>query len=91
MQYCAGTSLDKYLKSRKNDFIKGQFPYRWLNNFTKLYDKEIPTYKFFEKSKTTIDDYNKLNDIWKQENMINMFDYLKYDNNLDVKPLIQAI
>ena len=43
MQYCpAGVSFDKYLKSRKTDFIKGHFPHRWLNNYNKLNDKCIP-------------------------------------------------
>ena len=92
MQYCpVGTSLDKYLKSRKTDFIKGHFPYRWLTSYNKLSDTQLPSYKFFENTKTTTEEYEKLNIIWKQENMTSMFDYLKYYNNLDVKPLIQAI
>ena len=87
----AGTSLDKYLKSRETDMIKGHFPYKWLTSFNKLYEKQLPTYKYFEKTKTTIDEYEQLSSIWKNENMTNMFDYLKYYNNLDVKPLIQAV
>ena len=92
MQYCpAGISLDKYLKSRKTDFIKGHFPYRWLTSYNKLFDKELPEYKYFEVTKTSIEEYNNLKNIWENENMTNMFDYLKYHNNLDVKLLIQAI
>ena len=29
----AGTSLDKYLKSRETDMVKGNFPHRWLIKF----------------------------------------------------------
>ena len=92
MLYCpAGTSLDKYLKSRKTGFTKGHFPYRWLTSYNKLFDKQLPEYKYFEKTKTSLEEYEKLSSIWKNENMKSMFDYLRYYNNLDVKPLIQAI
>ena len=87
----ARTSLDKCLKSRETDMIKGHFPYKWLTRYNKLYEEQLPVYKYFESSKTSLEEYEKLNDIWKKENMKNMFDYLKYYNNLDVKPLIQAI
>ena len=30
-------------------------------------------------------------DVWKDNNMTNMFDYLRYYNNLDVVPLVEAI
>ena len=86
-----GTSLDKYLKSRETDMIKGHFPYKWLTSYNKLYESKLPDYKFFESDKTTIEEYEKLKNIWTKEKIINMFDYLKYYNNLDVKPLIQAI
>ena len=70
---------------------KGHFPYRWLTSYDKLSLTGLPAYTYFESSKTTTEEYGTLNDIWKSENMLNMFDYLKYYNNLDVKPLIQAI
>ena len=73
----AGTSLDKCLKSRETDMIKGHFPYKWLTRYNKLYEEQLPVYKYFESSKTSLEEYEKLNDIWKKENMKNMFDYLK--------------
>ena len=92
MMYCpAGTSLDKYLKSRETDMKKGHFPYRWLTSYDKLTCDDLPEYKFFESSKTTPEEYESIKGVWKSENIVNMFDYLKYYNNLDVKPLIQAI
>ena len=87
----AGTSLDKYLKSRETDMIKGHFPYRWLTSFNKLNEKQLPPYKYFERTKTSEDEYKTLHTLWVKENMSNMFDYLKYYNNLDVIPLIQGI
>ena len=87
----AGTSLDKYLKSRETDMVKGHFPYRWLTSFNKLNEKQIPPYKYFEKTKTTEDEYKNLQSLCIKENMNTMFDYLKYYNNPDVIPLIQGI
>ena len=92
MMYCAaGTSLNKYLKSRKTDCTKGHFPYKWLTSYEKLYEKDIPAYKYFEKTKTTEEDYENIKKVWIDEGMNNMFDYLRYYNDLDVKPLVQAI
>ena len=62
-----------------------------VNKLQKLFEEQLPEYKYFEKTKTTFEDYNKIFETWKKENMRNMFDYLKFYNNLDVKPLIQAI
>ena len=92
MFYCpAGTSLDKFIKSRECQLTKGHFPYSWLTSFNKLNDKELPEYKYFDKTKTTADEYNNLSKIWKDNNMTSMFDYLKYYNNLDVIPFVEAI
>ena len=44
-------SLDKYLKSRETDMIKDHFPYRWLTSFNKLNEKQLPPYKYFERTK----------------------------------------
>ena len=90
--YCSGSpSLSDYLKSREKDCRKGHFPYNWLKNYNQLYDKCLPEYNFFEKSKTSLEEYNDIHKVWEKENMGNMFDYLRYYNNLDVKPLVQAI
>ena len=92
IQYCSGSpSLDAYLKSRKTNAIKGHFPYKWLTRYNKLYENTLPEYKYFESNKTTKEEYDKLFDIWKGNNMTNMFDYLRYYNNLDVVPLVEAI
>ena len=67
MAYCPqGTSLDKYLKSRKTDFIKGHFPYRWLTSYNKLFANKIPDYEYFEITKTTAEDYEQLKTIWQK-------------------------
>ncbi len=90
--YTAGNpSLDKYLKSRKTECSKGHFPYRWLTSYNKLFETKIPPYNYVEANKTSKTEYNTLTTIWEQMNMTNMFDYLKYYNNLDVKPLVEAI
>ena len=92
IQYCSGSpSLDAYLKSRKTNAIKGHFPYKWLTRYNKLYENTLPEYKYFESNKTTKEEYDKLFDVWKDNNMTNMFDYLRYYNNLDVVPLVEAI
>ena len=71
--------------------IKGHFPYRWLTSFNKLNEKQLPPYKYFERTKTSEDEYKSIHTLWVKENMSDMFDYLKYYNNLDVIPLIQGI
>ena len=62
-----------------------------LTSYNKLYEKSLPDYKYFESHKTSKEEYDTLQGIWEKENMKNMFDYLKYYNNLDVSPLIEAI
>ena len=56
----AGTSLDKYLKSREPDMVKGHFPYWWLTSFNKLNEKQLPPYKHIERTRTTEDEYKTL-------------------------------
>ncbi len=79
----AGTSLDIYLKSRETDMTKGHFPYKWLTSFNKLHEKELPPYKYFENTKTSEKEYEEVKQIWEKEKFKNMFEYLKYYNNLD--------
>ena len=55
-----GTSLDKYLKSRETDMVKGHFPYKWLTAYNKLHDCKIPDYKYFESDKTKLDEYEEI-------------------------------
>ena len=91
----AGSSLDQWLKAYQCSMTKGFFPYEWLDDFTKLDSKSLPAYNdwFSSLKNKSIDqeDYKYSLQVWKDNKMKTMKDFLKWYNNGDVIPMVEAI
>lgn len=91
----AGVSLDKWLKAYKCTMTKGFFPYEWLDDYNKLDQDHLPSYNEWYSSlkgkNISMDDYNYCIDVWNTNNFKTMKDFLKWYNNCDVIPMVEAI
>jgi hypothetical protein len=91
----AGVSLDKWLKAYKCSMTKGFFPYEWLDSYDKLYQDHLPSYEEWYSSlkgqNISIEDYEYCKDVWIKNNMKTMKDFLRWYNNCDVIPMVDAI
>jgi len=89
------TSLDKFLKSFKVSGSKGCFPYEWFTDLGKLQHTMLPPYEdFYSQLKNTnisTEEYTRMQQIWKDEHMTTMRDFLVWYNNQDVQPFMEAI
>ena len=90
-----GVSLDKWLKAYKCEMKKGFFPYEWLDDYSKLEQDHLPSYDEWYSSlkgkNITVKQYNYCVRIWNENNMTNMKDFLRWYNNCDVIPMVEAI
>lgn len=91
----AGVSLDKWLKAYKCTMTKGFFPYEWLDSYDKLAQDHLPPYEeWFSSLKgknIDIKDYEYCKDVWDTNNMTSMMDFLRWYNNCDVVPMVEAL
>ena len=91
----AGSSLDQWLKAYQCSMTKGFFPYEWLDDFTKLDSNSLPAYNdwFSSLKNKNIDeeDYKYCLQVWNDNKMKTMKDFLKWYNNGDVIPMVEAI
>jgi hypothetical protein len=91
----AGVSLDKWLKAYKCTMTKGFFPYEWLDKYDKLYQDHLPPYNEWYSSlkgkNIDMKDYEYCKDVWKENKMNTMMDFLRWYNNCDVIPMVEAI
>jgi hypothetical protein len=91
----AGVSLDKWLKAYKCTMTKGFFPYEWLDDYNKLDQDHLPSYNEWYSSlkgkNISLDDYNYCIDVWNENGMKTMKDFLRWYNNCDVIPMVEAI
>ncbi|KAJ8020607.1 hypothetical protein HOLleu_40243 [Holothuria leucospilota] len=89
-----GFSYDAFLKAYECSQSKGFFPYEWIN-FENLADTSLPPYEAFysdlKKSNITADEYAYCQQVWEQENMQTMKDFLTWYNNRDVVPFLEAL
>lgn len=102
-----GTSLDKYIQSQgvickcevKKTCTcgksKGSFPYEAFTSYDFLNETELPSKdKFESKLKNTVmsdEEYERMQWVWEHYEMKTVKDLLRWYNNLDVKPLAEAI
>ena len=90
-----GCSLDSWLKAYQCKMTKGFFPYEWLDNYDKLNQDHLPEYELWFSSLKNKnigkEDYNVCVEAWNNNNMKSMKDFLKWYNNCDVIPMIEAI
>ncbi|KAJ8017821.1 Krueppel-related zinc finger protein 1 [Holothuria leucospilota] len=89
-----GFSYDAFLKAYECSQSKGFFPYEWIN-FENLADTSLPPHEAFysdlKKSNITTDEYAYCQNVWEQENMQTMKDFLTWYNNRDVVPFLEAL
>ena len=88
-------SYDAFIKAYKCKLEKGFFPYDWFNDYEKINNTELPPHEvFFSKMKNaniSEDEYQVCVNAWKKNNMTTFKDFLKWYNNLDVLPFIEAL
>ena len=90
-----GVSYDKYLKAFGIAESKLVFPYEYLDSVEKLDDRELPPFEAFyshlKKSNISRDQYEECKQIWDEHNMETLEDFLKFYNERDVFPFMQAL
>lgn len=90
-----GFTYDKFVKSYDCDMIKGFFPYEWFDSFEKLDYESLPAKELFysslKREHISDDDYKVCVDAWNDNNMKTFKDFLKWYNNRDVEPFVQAV
>jgi hypothetical protein len=97
-----GTSYSNFLKSFDVKEEKGFFPYEYLSSIEKLEETSLPPITAFWsslKNKNVLDDgvnsiqenYSKLQNVWREEDMKTFKDFLIWYNNLDVGPFVTAV
>ena len=90
-----GTSYASFLKCFNTSQAKGMFPFTWFTDVNKLDETELPPKEMFyntlKEQAISDEDYNYLSAIFKDNNMTCMADFLKWYNNLDVGPFVEAM
>ncbi len=90
-----GFSYDRYLKAYGCKTSKGIFPYEWMDSLDKLNCRQLPPYNAFYSSlkgcNVSVEDYDYACNVWSQLKMQTFQDYLKWYNNMDVAPFVEAV
>jgi hypothetical protein len=100
--YLPPCTYAKYLKAYKCEQKKGFFPYEYMDSLEKLKETQLPCIEAFYsqlKGSNSLganphEIYNNhlyLRHIWRQEQMKTLKDLLRWYNNLDVGPFVEAI
>ena len=90
-----GYSYSKYLSAFKIKENKGHFCYEYITSLDKLQETNFPPKKAFHsqlKNEHISDkDYQYCLNVWKENNMKTLRDFLVWYNNKDVGPFIKAL
>ena len=91
-----GTSYEKWVKAYKCDTVKSWFPYEWFDTPEKLDFRGLPKYeKWYSKLKgdyvLTREEWEGCQRLFKEKGMCTFADWLRYYNNLDVAPGLEAL
>ena len=98
----AGYSYDCFLKAYKVPLGKSFFPYEWFDDEEKLNHPSLPPADSFYsslKNKNTLGDtaeeitenYGKLQQLWREQNMSTFKQFLMHYNICDVTPFVLAV
>jgi hypothetical protein len=96
MNFCApGTSLRKFIEAYDVGLKKGHFPYEFLDSYEKLdfliSDLKISDFdSSLKNSKLSESEFKCLMQTCEEQKLVKVRDLLKWYNNLDVVPLLQA-
>ena len=90
-----GVSYAQFLAAYKVPMKKGVFCYDYLDSEEKLKDTSLPAYEaFFSSVKNrniSREEYEEAQNVWKEQNMETLADFLIYYNNLDVGPFVEGV
>ena len=90
-----GFDYATYLKAYKCSVRKGFFPYEWMDNLEKLNSTSLPSHQQFYSSlknnNISEEEYAYCQQVWTEEQMTTMRDYLVWYNNRDVVPFLEAL
>ena len=91
-----GTSYEKWVKAYECETVKSWFPYEWFDTPEKLDFRGLPKYEdWYSKLKggyvLTRDEWDGCQRLFKEKGMCTFADWLRYYNNLDVAPGLEAL
>ena len=90
-----GFSYRMYLAAFDCAEEKGFFPYEWMDDISKLEHNALPPreafYSSLKEETLSQSDYALCQRAWHDNNMSSMRDFLIWYNNLDVKPMLEAV
>ena len=91
-----GTSYDKWIKAYGCKTEKSWFPYEWFDTPEKLDYPGLPDYEeWYSKLKAchllTREQWEDCNRVYRERGMESFADWLRYYNNLDVTPGLEAL
>jgi len=96
LSYCAAdTLLKKFIKAYDKNLNKGIFLYEWLDSYDELYYlvENLKLTDFYSQLKNKgikLKPYNNLMTYCKENDITYIHELLKWYNNLDVEPMLQA-
>ena len=91
-----GTRYEKWVKAYECETVKSWFPYEWFDTPEKLDFRRLPKYEdWYSKLKggyvLTRDEWDGCQRLFKEKGMCTFADWLRYYNNLDVAPGLEAL
>ena len=91
-----GTSYEKWVKANECETVKSWFPYEWFDSPEKLDFQGLPKYEdWYSKLKggyvLTREEWKGCQRLFKEKGMCTFADWLRYYNNLDVAPGLEAL
>lgn len=90
-----GFSYAQFLKAYECTEEKGCFPYEWVDGLDKLEETSLPPHDAFYSSlknaNITEEEYQYCQQVWEEKQMSTFKDFLKWYNNLDVGPFVEAV
>ena len=90
-----GFSYDQFLKAYECEQTKGYFPYEWIDSLEKLQHPSLPPNEAFysprKNANISEDEYAYCQQVWEENQMSTVKDFLDWYNNLDVGPFLEAM
>ena len=91
-----GTSYEKWVKAYECETVKSWFPYDWFDTPEKLDFRGLPKYEdWYSKLKggyvLTREEWEECQRLFKEKGMCTFAAWLRYYNNLDVAPGLEAL
>lgn len=89
-----GFSLNSFMKAYKASLSKANFPYEYIDSFSKLFETKLPEpeafYSSLREECISMEEYKQCQEYWKMYDMKNLRDFLVFYNLRDVVPFLEA-